>query len=241
MVDPACPESVHPDIHAEEVCPGVKERTVLIGILNYLPESPITAGKDTLEHGSVGLMPHVADALLVLHGANFIFHDLSPGKIILLPVHRRPLEGCERLRHEEGGRDGDLAFAVAFGLGDLVVIVADCLGQMGDALHVVLRLGRQSQHKVELDLVPAAVESRRGPLHDILFRDALVDDIAEPLRAGLRREGQGALLDILHLLHHIEGEIVDAEGRQGNIDGFCPEIVNEVPKKLRKLRVIAGA
>ena len=75
---------------------------------------------------------------------------------------------------------------------------------MGDPFPVLVRLSRKTQHKIQLDLVPASVKGHGGSDHDVILRDAFVDDIPKPLGPGFRRKGQRALPDILHLLHDIQ-------------------------------------
>ena len=136
-----------------------------------------------------------------------------------------PLERRVRLRHEAGDGDRDLAAALALDLG---VEVDDLLGELGNADDILVRLRRQAHHEVELDLLPALTEGSAAGLHEVLFRHALVDDVAQALRARFRREGQARLPHLLHLVGEVDGEAVDAQGRQGEADLLVAEVRHEV-------------
>ena len=70
-----------------------------------------------------------------------------------------PLEGRERLRHEIGRRqiDGQAALFV-----DRIRLpfLNDLIGQLRNADDVLVRLGRQAQHEIELHAVPPAGKRR---------------------------------------------------------------------------------
>ena len=77
------------------------------------------------------------------------------GAGLLLPLERR-----EGLRHKEGRRevDGQPPFFVCR---VLPPTVDDFVDKLGNRRHVLIRLRRKSQHKIELHAVPAAGK-RRG-------------------------------------------------------------------------------
>ena len=187
-------------------------------------------------------MPVIFQALKVLHGAELIFYQVGPVQKLLFCTHLRPLEGGKGLWHKEGGACHDLDFAMAlfFGYG-VIIDLGDLFRQQGDALHILLLLCGQAQHKVQLYSIPASLKGLHGPLEDHFLCQSFVDHIPEPLGAGFRREGQAALFYILHLAHDIQGEGVNAQGRQGDIDLFCPAFLNEEIHQLRKMGVVAGA
>ena len=110
---------------------------------------------------------------------------------------------------------------------------------MGDPFPVLVRLGRKAQHKVQLDLVPASAKGHGGSDHDVILRDAFVDDIPKPLGPGFRCKGQRTLPDILHFLHDVQGEIVDSQGRKGDINGLSLKVADQILQKFRKSRIIA--
>ena len=120
-----------------------------------------------------------------------------------------------------------MTFAAALAL-DLGVEVDDLLGELGNADDILVRLRRQAHHEVELDLLPALTEGSAAGLHEILFRHALVDDVAQALRARLRREGQAGLAHLLHLVREVDGKAVDTQRRQREADFLVAELVHEV-------------
>ncbi len=68
----------------------------------------------------------------------------------------------------------------------------DATPGLDDPAHVLVLLGRQADHEVELHAVPAAREDALGRGHELLFGDVLVHHVAHALRAGLGRERQPA-------------------------------------------------
>ena len=75
---------------------------------------------------------------------------------------------------------------------------------MGDGFAVLLLLGGQPQHEIELHFAPSAPERLPRAVKDHFLGKALVDHIAHPLGSCLRREGEAALAHILHPAHHIQ-------------------------------------
>src|SRR3954447_18913789 len=63
----------------------------------------------------------------------------------------------------------------------------DLLRQVGDLQDVVVGLGRQAAHEVELDLAPARGVRGGHRVDQVLLGDHLVDDLADALAAALRR------------------------------------------------------
>jgi hypothetical protein len=90
-----------------------------------------------------------------------------------------------RLGHEPADRDGAPDVLAA---ADLAAGLDDLLGELGDLQHVLVGLGRQPAHEVELDLPPAGPVRRRDGVDEVLLGDHLVDDLAQPLAAALGRE-----------------------------------------------------
>ncbi len=103
------------------------------------------------------------------------------------------LEGGVGLGHKAGHADGHL-HPLALGLVRVLVIeVHDPLGGVGDALDVLHGLGGQTHHEIELHRGVAALKGDAAALFDLLPGDVFVDDVPQPLGAGLGGEGQAAL------------------------------------------------
>ena len=125
-------------------------------------------------------------------------------------VHRHlllPLERAVRLRHEAGRADRD-AHAARLVRRVHTPRVQHLIGQLRDAEHVLIRLCRQTEHEVELDAVPAALEGDAAGMEQVFLAHVFVDRIAQALRAGLRRKGQTALAHLLQTAHDVHRKIV---------------------------------
>ena len=163
-------------------------------------------------------------------------------EIVPRAVHGRPLKRRESLGHKEGSADRDLAAAVPLFLRDFFIIGGrNSVGQVRDRDPVLLRFCREPQHEIELDLVPAPAEGFPGSGEDLLFRDALVDHIPEPLRSGLRRECQTAPADVLDPGHEVEGKGIYPQRRHLELHPVRLAIVRDIIHDLVNTGVIAGA
>ena len=186
-------------------------------------------------------MPVIFQALVILHLPELVLHRVGLLQEFLLGAHPRPLEGGEGLGHEEGGAGHHLHLPVALRLGDGVVVgLRHLLGEKSDSLDVLHRLRGKSHHKIELHPVPAALEGVGSAGEDGLLREPLVDHVPQPVGAGLRREGQAALLHILDLAHHVQGEGVNPQGGKGDIDPFPVVLFHQKVHQPLQLTVIAG-
>ena len=156
-------------------------------------------------------MPVVLDTLLVqLLGDGFsgqicLFHEFFLGTLGC------PLEWSKGLRYEEGGTGDNLYSAVdTFLLRDRIEESGcDLIGQFSNAADILLGFSGMSQHEIQLDSGPAALESQRGTMQDHFFRQSFIDDITQSLAAGLRSKGQTGFFHILHLTHDIQGKGID--------------------------------
>ena len=87
----------------------------------------------------------------------------------------------------------------------------DPLGQVGDLQHVLVGLGRQAAHEVELHLAPAGRVRGGDRADEVVLGDHLVDDLADPLGAALGGERQpGAAAVAGQLVGQVDVERVDA-------------------------------
>ena len=64
--------------------------------------------------------------------------------------------------------------------------VAHLQRQIANRHQVLVGLGRQADHVVQLQVLDAAREDQLGAVEDLVVRDRLVDDAAQPIGAGLR-------------------------------------------------------
>ena len=86
----------------------------------------------------------------------------------------------------------------------------DVLGHLGDLEDVLVGLGRQPAHEVELHLAPAGGVGGGDGADQVVLAHHLVDDLAQPLAAALGGEGQpGAPAVAGELLGQVDVERVD--------------------------------
>ena len=91
--------------------------------------------------------------------------------------------------------------------------VASLPAHVGDPEDILVLLGREPDHEVELGPVPAAREDAPAGLVDVLFADVLVDDVAHPLGARFGSEGEAGRLHLRDVVEHLFREPVSAEAR----------------------------
>ena len=100
--------------------------------------------------------------------------------------------------------------------GHLAAGADDVARHLGDLEDVLVGLGRQADHEVELHLPPAGGVRRRDGVDEVLLAHHLVDDLAQALRPALGGERQpGAAAVAAELLGEVDVERVDARARQG--------------------------
>ena len=91
----------------------------------------------------------------------------------------------------------------------------DLLGQVGDLQHVVVGLGRQAAHEVELHLPPPGGVGRGDGADQVFLGHHLVDDLADALAAALGCERQTGTATVAgELVGQVDVERVDAGRRQ---------------------------
>src|SRR5262249_50635933 len=104
-----------------------------------------------------------------------------------------PLEGRVRLGNEaaDGDRAADVLAATGSAAGTYHLV-----GHRGDLQHVLVGLGGQPAHEVQLHLPPAAGVGGADRADEVRFGDRLVDDAPNPLAAALWRERQPGPLSV---------------------------------------------
>ena len=130
-------------------------------------------------------------------------------KDLVVGVHGAPLERRVGFRHVCGHADGDPRTPVAL---DPARHLERAGAGSHDLANVVVFLGGQPNHEVELHLVPSTREHALGGLHELLFGDVLVDDVAHALAAGLGRERQASRALTLQVVEHVLAQPVRAQG-----------------------------
>ena len=183
----------------------------------------------------------VPDAAAVEDFLDAVIDRARELQILLGRVHGRPLKRRERFGDEEGCAHRDIAPPVSLLLGHLLEIGhGDLVGQLRDLPPVLRRLRGQTQHEIELDLLPSSAEGLSRAVQDLLLRDSLVYDVSEPLRARLRGKGQIPPPCVLKPRHDVEREGIDAERRQLQRCAARPVCIHNVIDQFLDAGIVAG-
>ena len=97
--------------------------------------------------------------------------------------------------------------------------VAHLQRQIANRHQVFVGLGREADHVVELQVLDAAREDQIGAIEDLVVGHGLVDDAAQAIGAGLRRDGDRALAALAQDADDRLGQIVEAQ--RGRADGVA--------------------
>ena len=210
-----------PDVAPKKIAPAVELRTVAPRLLEHAREAAVAARECALDDRETRVVIVERDCAVL----DVLLEQLLPPLELRERHLAEPLERRIGLRHEAGDGDRDLDAALAL---DLRVEVDDLLREARDADNIVVRLRRQAHHEIELDLLPPLTKRRTARRHEVFLRDALVNDVAQALRTGLRRERQAGLPHLLHLVREIDGKAVDAQRWQREADLLVAELVHEI-------------
>ena len=113
--------------------------------------------------------------------------------------------------------------------------------QLRDAENILVRFRGQTQHKIELDIVPAAGKGVGTGRQNFVLGQIFVDDVPQALGSGLRCEGQAAFPTArLKPLHQVAGKIVRPEGGDGKADFILRAVGNQLVRQLFQSPVIGG-
>ena len=149
--------------------------------------------------------------------------DLGLQELLLLGQHlhgilRLPLEGGEGLRDKAGNTDGDLRRSSLLALGILIILVHHTGGKGGNALDILIGLGRQAVHKIQLYVGLAPLKGHVHRAHEILLAHVFVDDVAQSLGTCLGGEGERRGTHRGNAVHQLLVEAIHAERRQRQAD-----------------------
>ena len=111
--------------------------------------------------------------------------------------------------------------------------------QLRDTENVLVRFRGQTQHEIELDIVPAAGKGVGAGCQNFVLGQILVDDVTQALGSRLRGEGQAAFPAArLKPLHQVAGEIVRPEGGNGEADLILRAVGDQLVRQLFQPPVI---
>ena len=133
------------------------------------------------------------------------------------------MESSVRFRYEGRSTYSNLAATLA---GNLEISILYLARQIGNCQYVLVSFIGQADHKVQLNTVPAGFKGCTDSIHQILFGNALVDNVTHFLAACFRSKGQTALTHCLYLLSDSNTEAVDTQRRQRNADAFILKFAN---------------
>ena len=230
-------QGVHPAMEVKILAPGVELGPVLPGVLQHVGQAAVAPGEDGLQIAGLGVMPVVGDGTVPLQS---VPQQVHPPLVLLHRDLGVPLEGSVGLGDKPGGGHGDAHPAGAVGSA-LPPALVHLPGQISDAQHVLVGLGGQAQHEVELYAAPAAGEGGAAGLQQVLLPQILVDGVAQTLCARLRGKGQTALAHPLQALHEVHREGVRPQRGQGHADVLRRAVVQQIVTQLQQAGVVGGA
>src|SRR5690606_20118718 len=229
----------HPAVVGEVLAPAVEAAAVLVDRADHRADAAVAAGQQALDDAGLAVVVAEADGAAVLLVAADLVAQLAEAFVGLLGGELRgPLEGGVGLGDEAA--DGDRAADVV-GAGDLAALGDHAGGHVGDLQDVVVGLGGQAAHEVQLDLAPAVAVGRGDGADEVVLGDHLVDDLADALRAALGGEGEAGTAAVAgQFVGQVDVEGVDAGGGEGETDLVFLVAVGEALGDVADLRVVRG-
>ncbi len=148
--------------------------------------------------------------------------------------------GREGVRLGDEPADGDRAADVVL-TGDLAPLGDDVDRHVADLQDVLVGLGGQAAHEVQLHLTPAVAVRGGDRADQVLLRDHLVDDLAHPFGAALGGEGEAGAAPVAgQLVGQVDVERVDAGRGQRQADLVVGVAVGEALGDVTDLAVVGG-
>ena len=181
---------IAPRLLVEAFRPRIEPCTVPPRFLNERSSLSPTTTHDRLDKARLRVMPVDRDGA-VLHR---MAQKVHTSKCFLGWNLAIPLERRLSLRHEQRARRTDLYRPLLVRGHNSTSMVIRLLNEAGDALDVVIGLGWQADHEIELATTPTSGERRIDGTEQVIFRHVLVDDIAQPLSASFGSEREPTLL-----------------------------------------------
>ena len=135
------------------------------------------------------------------------------------------MESSIRLRYEGRSTYSNLAATLT---GNLEIFILYLARQISNRQYILISFIGQANHKVQLNAVPTGFKRCTDSIHQILFGNALVDNVTHLLAACFRSKGQAALTHCLYLLGDSNTEAVNTQGRQRNAYAFVLKLANHL-------------
>ena len=231
---------LHPALVAEVLAPAVEAAAVTPHGLDDGADAAVAAAQQALDDAGLAVVVAHADARTeLLVGSDGVLELLEPlvrglGRQLTAPLERRV-----RLRHEPADGDGAADVLAA---AHLAPGLDDAARHVGDLQDVLVGLGGQAAHEVQLHLTPARAVCGGNGVDEVVLGDHLVDDLADALAAALGRERQTRAAAVARqLVGEVDVERVDARRRQRQTRLRALVAVGEALGDLGDLGVVGGA
>ena len=172
---------------------------------------------------------------LVLHTVAQKIHAAQRllGRNLAIPLERRL-----RLGNEQRDRRAHPHVTAMLGRHGSLRPIVGALHKARDALDVVVGLGGQTDHEVELAAAPSRLKRSVDGPEQVVLRHVLVDHVAQALRTRLGREGEATLLLPRDELGHVDAERVEALGRQRDAHTLAVARMVQLDKDIGDLRMV---
>ena len=152
-IQSAVAKRMHPLVEIKALIPAIHLAAALPRQQNRLALTTVAACNNALEYRGLSVMPVVGDILG--------FHDHLEMRLLLAELLERvlrvPLERGLRLGHKARSRRCDTHAARTVGR-VLAPAIGDLFANVGNAVQILIGLGRQTHHKVQLDVIPTALK-----------------------------------------------------------------------------------
>ena len=158
----------------------------LPGVVKNLAKPPIAACKHTFQNTGLDVVPTAAD----LTRTNGFYQMLLLGNHHVHRVLRLPLKRSKRLGNKGGNTDRYIDPLALGAVGHGIIKVKNAVRELNNTRNILHRFSRKAQHKIKLDRGIAAFKRNAAGIHDLLFGDIFVNDVAQALGSSLRRKSK---------------------------------------------------
>ena len=114
------------------------------------------------------------------------------------------------------------------------------VGHGGNAHDVLIRLGGETQHVIELHGVPSALKGDAAGVEQVLLGDIFVNSVPKALAAALHSEGKAAFANPLQLFHQLHGEVICSQRRERHADAPGLAEFQQPVAYLTQMPIVAG-
>ena len=203
-------QGLKPGLKGKMLHPAGEDGAFAVGTFDDAGHISSGSGQNALKMADPWFVPAQGQAAYLLEfSENNVYAPVDFIQIDLV----FPLEGRIRLGHK--GRDGCRH-------AELGTAASACLAHLAAKIHygqqVFRRFRRQPYHEIQLDLAPAVLNELLDMGDKLLFGDALVDNVAQPLGSCFRCQGDACAPYLGHALHDAVVNGSHAQGGQGERD-----------------------